>query len=127
MLKTGRPGEMSTSTWTTNPSRPMTAQVWALANTGAAPLAPANGKAEELPVVYRPVAGVTVGEERRPALRAVDSDLVEVAGGAHGAAEVFLCVVDQGLGVGVIHRVQVGQHQFGDSCLGCGAAGFAGC
>ena len=74
MLNAGSPGEISTSTWTTNPSRPMTAQVWALANTAAVPLAPAIGEFEELAVVSGPVAEVTLREERKPALRAVDSD-----------------------------------------------------
>jgi hypothetical protein len=32
MLKAGKPGEMSTSTWTMRPSRPITAQDWAVAS-----------------------------------------------------------------------------------------------
>ena len=47
-----------------------------LASMTAAPLAPARGKIEELSVVYGPVAALTLIEERKPALRADDSDRV---------------------------------------------------
>jgi len=75
-LNVGSPAEISTSTWTTYPSRPITAQVWVLASMTAAPLAPARGKIEELSVVYGPVAELTLIEERKPALQADDSDRV---------------------------------------------------
>ena len=59
-------------------------------------------------------------------LRDADNYLMEGCGGAGGACVVFLRVVEEGLGVGVKLRVNMGEDQFGDPCLSGGPACVAG-